>query len=109
MAYSLDTGRRPWLDEPKCAFCHASAYAENTGKLYRMSKGHGNMYCSSCHNSPHAELPTNQSRDAVQVQRLQGTNGYIRDCMVCHTVMPTSPGPHGYLPPTNVARWNKYL
>jgi hypothetical protein len=37
-----------------------------TGKqLYRYSAGHGNLYCSGCHGSPHAEFPTLQANDNV--------------------------------------------
>jgi hypothetical protein len=35
---------------------------------------------------------------------VQGTTGFIRDCTVCHTTMPTAPGPHGYLP-SAVQNW----
>lgn len=108
VASSISAGRRPWLDEPKCSQCHDSNHSENTGKLYRNSTGHGGLYCTACHNSPHAELPTAQPRDAVQAMRVQGTSSYIgKQCTVCHTTMPTQPGPHGYLP-AGVATWQTY-
>ena len=105
VASTIAAGRRPWIDEPRCSQCHDAAHSENAGKLYRNSTGHGGLYCAACHNSPHAELPTSKARDAVQAMRVQGTATYIRDCMVCHTTMPTSPGPHGYLPPSTVQNW----
>ncbi len=86
--------RQPWIDEPRCATCHP-AFPEETGKLYRNSVGHGGVYCEAYHNSTHAELPTVQPRDAVQVERLQGTSSYIRNCHVCHMSQPLGPGPHG--------------
>lgn len=92
------SSRRPWIDEPKCATCHAD-YPEEAGKLYRNSRGHGGLYCIACHNSPHSEWPTVQERDSVQPIRVQGQTGPIKDCYVCHKSRPTSPGPHGLVAP----------
>ncbi len=97
---SVEEGRRPWLDEPKCgsANCHGSKYAEQPGKLYRESKGHGGLFCSACHGSPHAILPTENVRDNVQNIALQGFAGTLKKCEVCHGYVPTGAGPHGYHP-----------
>ncbi len=108
VASSIGAGRRPWIDEPRCSLCHDAAHSENPGKLFRNSIGHGGLYCTACHNSPHAELPTAQPRDSVQAQRVQGTSGYIRNCTVCHLTMPTSAGPHGFLPTTRVENWTLF-
>ncbi len=97
VANSISEGRRPWFDEPKCGSCHPG-YEENANKLYRNSKGHSGVYCAACHGSPHAELPSTQSRDNLQAIRVQRLAKPIFDCMVCHTVQPTSAGPHGMLP-----------
>lgn len=99
IANSIEGGRRPWLDEPKCGSttCHGNTYAEEPGKLYRNSKGHGGLFCSSCHGSPHAIYPTTQPNDNLQSIRVQGHAGAINDCMVCHTSPPPGPGPHGIL------------
>jgi hypothetical protein len=96
---SIEQGREPWFDEPSCgaANCHGSNFAEEPGKLFRNSRGHGNLYCSTCHGSPHAILPTVVARDNVQNIALQGSAGILRDCAVCHGVIPTGPGPHGLL------------
>jgi Cytochrome c3 len=94
VANSIKQGRRPWIDEPKCITCHP-AHGENPGQLYRNSVGHGGMYCTACHGSPHAELPSAQSRDGIQALRLQGMAKALSDCSVCHTVTPQAPGPHG--------------
>ena len=97
IASTINSGRRPWLDEPKCGSsgCHGSNYAEEPNKLYRDSKGHGGLYCSSCHGSPHAVYPTTQPNDNLQSIRVQGHVGAIDDCMVCHSSPPPGPGPHG--------------
>ncbi len=103
VAESIKNGRRPWIDEPKCATCHPD-HAENTNKLYRNSIGHGNLYCTACHNSPHAELPTSQTRDSIQVQRLQGNSSYIKNCLICHTSQPLDAGPHNTITSWRIAQ-----
>ncbi len=100
VANSVDAGRRPWLDEPKCGYCHGAKYAENTGKLYRMSTGHGGLYCEACHGSPHAIQPTVQANDNLQNLRLQGFAGALRTCSVCHSESPGAPGAHGIVDST---------
>ncbi|MFA6234341.1 MAG: T9SS type A sorting domain-containing protein [Bacteroidota bacterium] len=92
-----ENGRRPWLDEPKCGTCHTTKYAEEPGKLYRESKGHGGLYCSSCHGSPHAIVPTTQANDNLQNLRLQGFAGTLTTCTVCHPSKPAGAGPHGVM------------
>jgi hypothetical protein len=115
--------RRGWLDVPACQMCHTNsqrytttfdspghwrvstdpAFATNPNKplpgtsLYRYSSGHGQLYCSGCHGSPHAEFPTLQSNDNIYSQNLQGHTGKIAECTVCHTQLPVSvnSGPHG--------------
>ena len=88
--------RRPWIDEPRCGDCHGSQFAENPGKLFRQSTGHGGLYCEACHNSSHAILPSTQPRDNMQVIALQGFAGTLQDCAVCHgNAVPPGPGPHG--------------
>jgi len=90
--------RRPWIDEPRCGTCHAAQYAENDGKLYRNSVGHGGLYCEACHGSPHAILPSTQPNDNIQNIALQGHAGTLSDCTVCHATVPAGPGPHGSRP-----------
>jgi hypothetical protein len=58
-------------------------------QLYRYSSGHGSVYCSACHGSPHAEFPTLQANDNVYSTALQGHTGKIAECSVCHTNVPT--------------------
>lgn len=116
--------RQGWLDLPACQMCHnggtryTTTFDSGTGNwrltndptfatmpnvplpgksLYRFSTGHGSMYCSSCHGSQHAEFPTLQPNDNVYSTDLQGYQGKLVECTVCHARMPatTSGGPHG--------------
>jgi hypothetical protein len=94
---TITDGRQDWLDEPTCGAtaCHGSNYATEPSKLFRNSKGHGGMFCSACHGSPHAILPTTQTNDNVQNMSLQGYVGTLNKCVVCHGVNPLGAGPHG--------------
>jgi len=94
---TIENGREAWLQEPDCGAtaCHGSTYASETGKLFRNSQGHGGMFCSACHGSPHAILPTVQANDNIQNIALQGYAGTLNKCSVCHGVAPTGAGPHG--------------
>lgn len=118
--------RTAWFDEPSCQMCHNNSlrypttfvslisrwnfrqtkdltFATNPnvplpGKnLYRFSTGHGTVFCSACHGSPHAEFPTLQPNDDVYPINLQGYAAKITECTVCHNNVPVSPtgGPHG--------------
>ena len=89
-----DEDRTPWMDEPRCDDCHDAQYAENPGKLFRFSTGHGGLYCESCHNSTHAILPSRDGRDNLQSKALQGHAGTIEVCTVCHLTDPGAGGPH---------------
>lgn len=97
---TIENGRNPWLEEPQCGAtaCHGSNYAEEPGKLFRQSKGHGGLICSTCHGSPHAIQTSQNARDNVQNIALQGHAGTLRECVVCHGYTPAAPGPHGYNP-----------
>lgn len=88
---SIANGRQPWLNEPKCATCHGSRFAENSGKLYRDSvlknsyeDMRGKIYCESCHNSTHAEYVSRNAADAVVPKTYQGDGYWIYNCAVCH-------------------------
>jgi hypothetical protein len=100
VASSINSGRIPWHQEPSCAMsgCHDADHAPNNGVLYRQSKGHGGLFCSACHGSPHAIVPTNQPNDNLQNIMYQGFAGKLEVCSVCHGITPNLPGPHGYLP-----------
>jgi hypothetical protein len=89
-------GRRPWIDEPRCADCHSRTgfEFEQAGTLYRDSKGHMGIHCEACHGSPHAITPTITWRDNEQAITVQGSAGILQDCMVCHVHEHDEPFPH---------------
>ena len=93
-----DQGRIPWMDEPACSTCHTAQYGEPAGQLFRLSTGHGGLYCSACHGSPHAIFPSREATDNIDMISLQGHAGTLSDCTVCHGVVPNGPGPHGSTP-----------
>jgi hypothetical protein len=77
-----------------------SRFAENTNTLYRLSKGHGGIFCEGCHGSTHAIWPNADpnANDNAAAIALQGYAGVIKDCTVCHPAgsLPlTTDGPHG--------------
>lgn len=88
--------RNPWFDEPNCGDCHG--YGTPQGELYRMSTGHGGVYCSACHGSPHAILPSSNPVDNQQPILLQGKPGILSDCAICHTDGRTGDNPHATSP-----------
>lgn len=91
----------PWLQEPRCdnAGCHDSGSYDMDQALYRHSKGHGDVYCEGCHDSPHAIAPSREANDGIKFIALQGKTGTLDTCTVCHSYMPAPPGvgPHGIL------------
>lgn len=122
LTYAGNPARNPWIIEPSCQLCHQNSQRYTTAfdngqwrtvtdqtfatnqnvpvagaDLYRFSSGHGNVYCSACHGSPHAEFPTLQANDSVYPQKLQGYVAKITECQVCHTNVGVTPngGPHG--------------
>lgn len=93
---------QPWLNEPRCDSCHPrpgrDVHVEQNNPLYRMSTGHGGLYCAACHDSPHAIAPSREPEDGIKFTNLQGNSGTLRDCTVCHGTVPDGPGPHGIRP-----------
>ncbi len=63
--------------------------------LYRFSKGHGNLQCSACHGSTHAEFPSSHANDNVRNLRVQGHVGMVSQCAACHSDNRDDGGPHG--------------
>jgi hypothetical protein len=82
----------PWLNEPKCTNCHDGVTQDNA--LYRLSKGHGGVYCEGCHDSTHAIAPSSQANDQIKFINLQGAPGPLHKCTVCHLTQPSSGGFH---------------
>jgi len=86
VASSINNGRVPWASEPKCITCHSGVSGvETNSTLYRNSVGHGNIYCTACHGSPHAMYPSRQTTDNYQPNQYQGGKiKTIGSCGVCH-------------------------
>ena len=89
VASSIATGGRvPWASEPACSTCHTGVTGVSTGTdLYRNSKGHGDIYCSACHGSPHTMYPSREASDNYQSKQYQGFTSKIKSigsCGVCH-------------------------
>ncbi len=75
-------------------------FAENSGKLFRYSKGHSGIACEGCHNSTHAiwSNPVDTHNDNVAAKELQGHTGTVAECSTCHapgSLALTLNGPHG--------------
>lgn len=87
MAASIASGAKvPWMNEPKCADCHYGvAEVDNGEVLYRNSKGHGGVYCSGCHGSPHAMIPSSEASDNYQAIQYQGKALSLGSCAACHS------------------------
>ena len=90
-----NASRTPWVDEPLCANCHANGQEEfdfeEPGRLFKDSRGHGEVHCAACHGSPHAITPALTVEDNIQAIQHQGYPGVISKCTVCHT---STPGEH---------------
>ena len=88
VAATIAAGRIPWVSEPACASCHEDVTGVSTGSaLYRNSLGHGGIYCSACHGSPHAMYPSRETSDNYQSKQYQGFTSTIKtigSCGVCH-------------------------
>ena len=82
--------RKPWVSEPTCGSCHRKAgfQFEQPGKLFKESRGHNGVFCTTCHNTPHAIVPTTTIADNVQNTGLQGYPGTLNKCTVCHINQP---------------------
>jgi len=89
VASTIASGRVPWVSEPTCVSCHTGVTGVGTGTtLYRNAKGHGAMYCTACHGSPHAMYPSRETSDNYQSKQYQGFTSKIKtigSCGVCHS------------------------
>jgi hypothetical protein len=72
--------------------------------LYRVSTGHGGVFCEACHGATHGEWPNKNpdANDNVAAVQLQGHTGVIVECSTCHgdamNSRNTLGGPHGMHP-----------
>ena len=89
VASTIATGRIPWANEHNCVSCHPGVSGVDTGtELYRNSHGHGNLFCSACHGSPHAMVPSLVAKDNYQELQYQGSARPVKtigSCGICHT------------------------
>jgi len=87
MAASITNNTKvPWVNEPKCVSCHAGVAQVDTGTtLFRNAVGHGGVYCSSCHGSPHAMVPSRVDIDNYQSRQYQNYAKSIGSCGACHS------------------------
>jgi hypothetical protein len=69
--------------------------------LFRVSEGHGGVFCEGCHGATHAEWANANANanDNVAATQIQGHSGKIVECTACHVSgsLPynTVGGPHG--------------
>ncbi len=88
VASSIASGRVPWVGEPSCVSCHPGVSGVDTGiALYKNSHGHGNLFCSACHGSPHAMVPSLNAKDNYQELQYQGSTRPVKSigsCGICH-------------------------
>jgi hypothetical protein len=88
------TNPNPWLNEPRCDTCHGINAHQNK-PLFRFSTDHGGIYCEACHDSTHAIATSRESNDALKFIALQGHDGTLQVCTVCHTTDPVGEFNHG--------------
>lgn len=80
--------------------------------LYRVSTGHGGVFCEGCHGATHGIWPNGNpnANDNVAAIQLQGHTGTITECVTCHEasafekggeLAETLEGPHGMHPVGN--------
>lgn len=92
--YEVAENPNPWLNEPRCDDCHTEERYAQDNPLYRLSKGHGGIYCEACHDSTHAIATSSQPEDAIKFLNLQGHAGTLVKCTVCHLNDPGGTTPH---------------
>jgi hypothetical protein len=89
VASTIAAGRIPWANEPNCVSCHPGVSGVDTGiSLFRNSHGHGNLFCSACHGSPHAMIPSLMAKDNYQALQYNGATRPVKtigSCGICHT------------------------
>jgi hypothetical protein len=91
---AVSKNSKPWLNEPRCDDCHTEPGYEQDNPLFRLSKGHGGIYCEACHDSTHAIATSSEARDAIKFINLQGYAGTLEKCTVCHLTDPGFESPH---------------
>ncbi len=85
---------QPWLQEPRCDSCHTEPQYRQDNALYRLSRGHGGLFCAACHDSPHAVAPSREANDSIKFVQLQGSDGPLGQCTLCHLTQPAGTKVH---------------
>lgn len=86
--------------------------------LYRVSKGHEDVFCEACHGATHGIWPNKSpvANDNVTAMQLQGHTGTVTECNTCHLASAfedsgelelTMDGPHG-MHPVASRHWNTH-
>jgi hypothetical protein len=86
--------------------------------LYRVSKGHEDVFCEACHGATHGIWPNKNpnANDNVTATQLQGHTGVITECDTCHLssvfedsgeLQLTMDGPHG-MHAVGSTHWNTH-
>lgn len=89
-----------------------NAAAAGNPKLYRVSTGHGGLFCQACHGPTHSEWSSSPTKpnanDNVTSNQIQGHAGTLSECSVCHTSYTgrNLNGPHG-MHPVASSQWIK--
>ena len=76
---SLPWDRKVWIPAAGGLFVGPLVYF-----LAREAKGHGGLYCTTCHGSPHAMIPSTLASDNYQSIQYQNGVKSIGSCGVCH-------------------------
>jgi hypothetical protein len=86
IASTIASGRVPWATEPKCSDCHTFVAEVNTdATLYRNAEAHHGISCPACHGSPHAMVPSSETKDHYQALQYQNKALALGSCRVCHS------------------------
>lgn len=88
--------RSPWQDLPRCDDCHATPSNEYQQEAvsFMDSVGHGGLRCPACHHAPHGLWASELDQDNAQNIELQGYDGVVSTCKVCHEPNPGGLFPH---------------
>jgi hypothetical protein len=92
--HEVSTNPNPWLNEPRCDDCHTEPQYAQNHDLFRLSIGHGGLYCEACHDSTHAIATSSEPLDGIKFVNLQGHAGTLQTCTVCHLTDPGGDTPH---------------
>ncbi len=98
-------GRKPWVNEPDCLYCHVDfqqpetdevSMGQKTGsaeELFQNRMDDAGLMCQACHGAAHALYPARNPIDQgldnigpTQYQKTPYPVGADKQCRVCHTI-----------------------